>query len=41
MSEKAIEFVMKFYNIDREIALQLYMDEIEAAERLLCIIPKE
>lgn len=30
MNEEAIEFVMQFYNITREVALQLYKDEIEA-----------
>jgi len=30
MNEEAIEFVMQFYSITREVALQLYKDEIEA-----------
>lgn len=30
MNEEAITFVMQFYSITREVALQLYKDEIEA-----------
>lgn len=41
MNEKAVEFVMQFYNIDREIAVQLYADEIKAVEHLLQIISEE
>ena len=41
MNEKAIEFVMKFYNIDRETAIQLYADEIRVAESLLQAFTKE
>ncbi len=33
--EKAIEFVMNFYNISRDDAIKLYWDEIEAAMRLI------
>jgi hypothetical protein len=28
--EEAISFVMEFYGIDRDVALKLYMDEIES-----------
>ena len=28
--EEAIDFVMEFYDIDRETAIKLYMDEIES-----------
>jgi hypothetical protein len=35
MSEKAIEFVMKYYRINREQAIALYLDEIEAVESLI------
>jgi hypothetical protein len=28
--EPAIEFVMSFYQVSREVAIQLYWDEIEA-----------
>lgn len=41
MQEKAIEFVMQFYSIDKETAVQLYADEIKAAESLLQIISEE
>lgn len=40
MNEKAVEFVMQFYSIDRETAVQLYMDEIKAAEILLSVLPR-
>lgn len=40
MNEKVVEFVMQFYCIDRETAVQLYMDEIKAAEHLLNILPR-
>jgi hypothetical protein len=33
--EKAILFVMEFYQINREIAIELYQDEIEAYVQLL------
>jgi len=32
--DRAIEFVMKFYNISREDAVNLYWDEIEAYRSL-------
>lgn len=35
MNEEAIEFVMQFYSITREVALQLYKDEIEAYMSLM------
>ena len=35
MTESAIDFVVNFYCITREIAVKYYQDEIEAAERLL------
>jgi len=35
MKEEAIQFVMKFYKISREQAIALYLDEIEAVERLI------
>lgn len=35
MSEKAIEFIMKFYRVSREEAIALYLDEIEAVEDLI------
>ena len=41
MNEKTIEFVMHFYSIDRQTAIQLYADEIKAAESLLQIISEE
>jgi hypothetical protein len=41
MQEKAIKFVMHFYSIDRQTAIQLYVDEIKAAESLLQIISQE
>lgn len=31
---KALEYVTKFYNITEETARELYMDEVEATERL-------
>jgi len=34
MSE-AIEFVMQFYNISRETAINLYWDEVESYMQLL------
>ena len=33
--EKAIEFVMQFYNITREETIELYMDEVEAYMSLM------
>jgi hypothetical protein len=33
--EQAILFVMEFYSIDRETAIALYWDEIEAYLRIL------
>jgi hypothetical protein len=41
MNEKAIEFVMQFYSIDRETAIQLYADEIKSAESLLQAFTEE
>ena len=35
MNKQAVEFVMNMYQVDRITALQLYWDEIEAAERLI------
>jgi hypothetical protein len=35
MNQQALEFVMNMYQVDRVTALQLYWDEIEAAERLI------
>jgi len=35
MNQQALEFVMNMYQVDRITALQLYWDEIEAAERIL------
>jgi len=35
MSEKAIKFVMKFYKINRQQAIALYLDEIKAVESLI------
>jgi len=35
MNEKAIEFVMKFYKINRKQAISLYLDEIKAVENLI------
>ena len=32
---EAIEFVMKFYNISREDAINLYWDEVEAYMSLI------
>ena len=33
--EKAIEFVMQFYNKTREETIELYMDEVEAYMSLM------
>lgn len=41
LEQKAIETVMNFYKISRETALDLYQDEIKAAESLLQIISEE
>jgi len=35
MNEKAVQFVMKFYKINREQALALYLDEVEAVKSLI------
>lgn len=35
MPEQCIKFVMDFYDIPRDIAIEYYLDEIKAAERLL------
>jgi hypothetical protein len=34
--EPAIEFVMYFYQVSREIAIELYWDEIESYMSLRC-----
>jgi hypothetical protein len=34
MSEEAIQYVMDFYNVSREVAINLYPDEIYAIEQL-------
>jgi hypothetical protein len=41
MREKAIEFVMNFYNIPRSLAVDFYEDEIEAYEQFLSRLEKE
>ena len=33
--EKAIQITMQYYDVDRETALEIYMEEILAAERLI------
>lgn len=33
--EKAVRFVMGFYNVSKNEAIELYLDEIEAYMRLL------
>lgn len=35
MSESAINFVMYFYDVSRDIAIEYYLDEVKAAEQLL------
>lgn len=35
MNQQAIELVMDMYQVDRVTAMQLYWDEIEAAELML------
>jgi hypothetical protein len=35
MNEKIIEFVMKYYRVNRKQAIALYLDEIEAVESLI------
>lgn len=35
MNEEAIQFVMAFYGISREVTLDLYMDEVESYLNLL------
>ena len=32
--EQAIEFIMEFYQVTREVAVELYWDEIEAYMKL-------
>jgi hypothetical protein len=34
MNKQALEFVMEFYKVDRVTALQIYWDEIKAAEQI-------
>lgn len=41
MNEDAILFVMDFYGITREVALQLYHDEIDAYISLISKLEKE
>jgi hypothetical protein len=33
--EKAIEYVMQFYQVSREDTIKLYWDEVEATMRLI------
>lgn len=33
--EKALQFVMLFYNVTQPVAVELYSDEIEAYKRLM------
>jgi len=33
--EKAIQFVMEFYQVSREVACDLYWDEVQAYIRLM------
>jgi hypothetical protein len=33
--KEAIEFVMRFYNVSRETAVDLYWDEVEAYMKLV------
>jgi hypothetical protein len=33
--EKAVQFIMNFYNVNRKIACELYADEIAAYVQLL------
>lgn len=35
MNERAIQIVMQFYGVSRDVALSLYRDEVESAERLI------
>lgn len=35
MNEEAIQFVMAFYGISREVTTELYMDEVQAYINLL------
>lgn len=41
LEQKAIETVMKLYKVSRETALDLYQDEIAAAQDLFKIISQE
>ena len=41
MYENAIKFVMDFYQVSREIAVELYWDEVEAFMRLSAKIEKD
>ena len=34
MMEQAIEFIMEFYQVTRDVAIELYWDEIEAYMKL-------
>lgn len=33
--EEALVFVMQFYHVTREVALELYADEVQAYKRLM------
>lgn len=35
LKEKAVMFVMLFYNVDRDTALSVYADEVEASKNLM------
>ena len=35
LNERAIHVVMEFYGVSRDVALSVYRDEVEAAERLI------
>jgi hypothetical protein len=41
MYENAIKFVMDFYQVSREIAVELYWDEVEAFMRLSVKLKKD
>ena len=35
LNERAIQIVMEFYGVSRDVALSVYRDEVEAAQRLI------